>query len=62
MKKRKFKPKKCRYRECRALFEPVTEWQKYCCIKHRSAEAYRQAAALVRKAERIIDAQERGAA
>jgi len=59
MLRKKLKAKKCKYRECRASFQPETEWQKYCCIKHRSAAAYRRAADLVRKAERIIEAQER---
>lgn len=57
----KLKARKCRYRECGAEFQPVTEWQKFCCVKHRSAEVYRRQVALLRKAEKIIEEKEKEA-
>lgn len=58
----KLKEKKCRFRHCRKTFQPVTEWQKFCSVKHRSAETYRRDQALIRKADKIIEQQEKGAA
>lgn len=59
---RGLKPKKCRFLDCRKEFQPATEWQKFCSIRCRSAVANRKRAILVRKAQRLIDAAERGAA
>ena len=58
----KLKPRKCRLRSCRKEFDPVTEWQKYCSGRCRSAVANHKRAELVRHAQRSIEAREKGAA
>ena len=58
----KLKPKKCAYNKCRAVFEPKTEWQKYCKPLHRYAEANRQRAQMVKMAQRIMIKAQQGAA
>lgn len=56
----KVKPKKCR--RCKREFVPVSEWQKYCGRACRAAAYYARHSALIRKARKIINAQEQGAA
>lgn len=58
----KLKARKCKLRTCRKEFQPVTEWQKFCSVRCRSALANHKKAALLRKAQKQIEAQEKGAA
>lgn len=52
----KLKERKCK--KCRAEFQPKTEWQKYCSRRCRAAVYHAERTALIRRALKIIEAQE----
>ena len=52
------KPKKCR--RCKAEFKPKTEWQKYCSALCRGRVANDRKLELIRRAQKIIAAQQGG--
>jgi len=51
------KPRKCK--KCKAVFEPKTTWQQFCQRKCRTLYTTEKHAALIRRAQKIIDAHER---
>lgn len=55
--RQKLKPKKCRRAKCRKEFQPKTKWQDFCCVACRSAVAYRRNADLLKRAEKLLEAQ-----
>jgi len=55
----KYKPRRCQFKQCRKVFKPETGWQKYCCVLHRETEKRWRRQRLMRKAQRILDAQEK---
>lgn len=50
----KRKPRKCRFRKCRAEFQPVTDWQKFCSVRCRSAVQNKKHRELFQKAKLIV--------
>lgn len=53
----KFKPRKCGWKPCGAVFTPVTEHQKFHLNKCRSANFYAKHIAFIKRARKIMDAQ-----
>lgn len=51
----KMKARKCR--KCKDEFAPKTEWQKFCSPRCRNQVKNQKKANLLRRAQRIIDAQ-----
>jgi hypothetical protein len=56
----KLKPRKCR--RCKAEFQPNKEWQKFCGSRCRRAAQNAKKNEIIRRAQKIIEAQEKGAA
>ena len=56
----KTKTKKCRRQGCRKEFTPKVEWQKYCSDQCRDAVSNGKRAALLRRALKVLNAQEAG--
>lgn len=52
----------CKRKNCRKEFTPKTEWQKYCRPPCRQAENYEARVKLLRRAQKIVESQEQGAA
>jgi len=55
----KVKGRKCR--QCKKEFLPKTPWQRFCKRNCHAANLYKKKQALLRRAQKIIEAQERAA-
>jgi len=55
----KLKDRKCK--RCKAVFAPNKEWQKFCTARCRRAALHAKKQEIIRKATRIIAAQEKRA-
>lgn len=49
------KPRKCR--RCKAAYKPNTEWQKFCSPQCKASAANQKKLDLIKRAQRIINAQ-----
>jgi hypothetical protein len=54
----KLKARKCR--KCKAEFDPKTDWQKFCGARCRVGAQNARRADILRRAQKIIDAQAAG--
>jgi hypothetical protein len=56
----KLKPRKCR--KCKAEYTPKVKWQEFCGERCRTRTKTARRAKILRQAQKIIEAQEKGAA